>query len=651
MGTKLSKQNWYDVEVPSYLRAHGRRELITVSTLPLQEILDEEFQDLDLQACVADARSTGKLPPSYEDHPVVKEAPPNVPVVPLAVYVDGVNFGRTDSALGFWVYSLLGGIHHCAAVLRKSEMCRCGCRKWCSLYPIFAWLRWCLECLAGGVWPSCRHDGTAFGESDKQRAGKAGQELGWRGALLLLKADWAEVAATLGFMNWKSSDFPCNFCTCTLRTMFEIAGLSPVSFPHRLLDWDDYEGACAGCEIVRDFTADEIAILLGTLVYDKRKTAAGACGRALPADCLGLEKNDRLEPSRELPDIGLLDSVRGGVRLTFWRRSRERGVKHRNPIFCKRIGVTPSRTIAIDWLHCLSLGVFQDFLAFLMFAVMHVDMLFCALANAEVRAIIACSRIQSELFEWYGAEARQHRQHNRVQHIEPKCFGTVSAPCFSFHGAETNGFLEFSVAFLQEHRNLSRHEEWSRCAMLLCDIKTCIYEHPVSFPPRTMQAISQGRIAECRLLIARAKSYCTSASAMSPCAGILCEVHGGRQLVYSTADTNEAQAPSAFAFGGKDLPETWLLGCPCPPPVPTGPSSWWGLPPPRCSRSTSAPSSWWGLPPPRALPGAPTAPAPTRLILLGYRHLEPLTFPPGGLPPSPSLRGHFPGLGPACPDP
>ena len=74
------------------------------------------------------------------DHPVVKAS--STPVLPIALYVDGVPFIKQDSMTCFFVYSLVTHRRHLTATLRKSELCKCGCKAWCSLYPIFELLRW-----------------------------------------------------------------------------------------------------------------------------------------------------------------------------------------------------------------------------------------------------------------------------------------------------------------------------------------------------------------------------------------------------------------------------------------------------------------------------------------------------------------------------
>jgi hypothetical protein len=63
------------------------------------------------------------LPPSYYEHRVVKESTTE-PVYPFVLYADGIAFGRNETVLAFFIYSLLTGTRHLIAALRKTEMCR-----------------------------------------------------------------------------------------------------------------------------------------------------------------------------------------------------------------------------------------------------------------------------------------------------------------------------------------------------------------------------------------------------------------------------------------------------------------------------------------------------------------------------------------------
>ena len=100
------------------------------------------------------------------------------------------------------------------------------------------------------------------------------------------------------------------------------------------------------------------------LAYDKRSN--GSHGLALLGDvaldggvrlCVG----DRLEPSKSLPDVNaFLDLAVFPKQVTFWRPAAETLSRHRNPLF-QIVGVTPPRSLTVDWMHSLNLGVLLQF--------------------------------------------------------------------------------------------------------------------------------------------------------------------------------------------------------------------------------------------------------------------------------------------------
>ena len=151
-------------------------------------------------------------------------------VWPLALYVDGVPFQRRDSLIAFYVYNLVTQVRHLMAVLRKSGICTCGCQGWCSLSPLFFFLRWSFEALATGHAPQKRHDGQPFGPGDEQWAAQAGHRIA-KGALVQVKGDWAEFVRAFGLVAWNSTLHPCFCCHCTRDALYEVGHTSPVSGP------------------------------------------------------------------------------------------------------------------------------------------------------------------------------------------------------------------------------------------------------------------------------------------------------------------------------------------------------------------------------------------------------------------------------------
>jgi hypothetical protein len=239
---------FYSLSVPGADRADGGRIVRQLEVQPPHELLAEEVRgNPKVLEELAAARPHEEWARNYSEHPVVVANPAGT-VLPLAVYLDGVPFTRTDGFLGIWVYNLISWRRHLVAVVRKSEMCSCSCRKWCTLWPIFHWLAWSLRALAEGLAPATRHDGSPFFPNEHHRIAMAGKGI-VKGAVVLVKADWAEMTGSLGFPNWQTNRSPCLFCHCDKEGLYTLRGLSPVSFPAALKTEAECAAACAAAEV------------------------------------------------------------------------------------------------------------------------------------------------------------------------------------------------------------------------------------------------------------------------------------------------------------------------------------------------------------------------------------------------------------------
>ena len=168
----------YELEVPTYRKFDACRSTLKLPCVPGHESLFEEvsmFAD-DLKTQAKDKFDAFKFPPAFIEHPVRTSAADGELVLPIAIYIDGIAFAKRDSVTGFFFVNLLSGQRHLCCTLRKTASCTCGCRKWCTLWPVFKMLHWSSKALAEGVWPCQRHDLAEFlGESDAVRAASSGQ--------------------------------------------------------------------------------------------------------------------------------------------------------------------------------------------------------------------------------------------------------------------------------------------------------------------------------------------------------------------------------------------------------------------------------------------------------------------------------------------
>ena len=108
-------------------------------------------------------------------------------------------------------------------------------------------------------------------------------------------------------------------------------------------------------------------------------------------------------------------------------------------------GVSPGATIAIDWLHALSLGVFKSFATFVVHAFIDVNA-WCIPGGADDRRAGSTASIRAELFAWYASENKAGRFPNRVQDLTKGMLGESSDAVLGLHGAETNSFIHFLMA-------------------------------------------------------------------------------------------------------------------------------------------------------------------------------------------------------------
>ena len=183
--------------------------------------------------------------------------------------------------------------------LRKTLLCKCGCRGWCTLYNVFAYIEHGLKALRTGERLALRHDGDALSDSAAQLR-LAHPRFPFKAVLCQVKVDWGELAPTLGIPNWSSYHAPCPVCLTPLCNMFsgyEAASLRSLPWPEP--GEDAYEQSCNNCEIFVTFrTVFQVRRVLqqGGLTYMSGDRGRGlTVARDVPS--LHLLAGDRLEPS------------------------------------------------------------------------------------------------------------------------------------------------------------------------------------------------------------------------------------------------------------------------------------------------------------------------------------------------------------------
>jgi hypothetical protein len=451
------RQKWlYKMNIPGHAKFSASREVVATSVLAVHELLNDEFRkDPALSDKLLEPHPIWKTP-----HFIAQEGASDVPLFPLALYLDGVVFQKRDSVLGFWMYNILSGCRHLFCVLKKSCLCRCGCRGWCSVYQVFFFLHWCLEALQHGTFPSNRHDGNEWLPSDAMRTATSGNAMLMRGILVQIKGDWAEFAHSLAFPTWSHKEFPCIFCISSLADLFLLPGLCPTYCPLTLTDDASYLAACASCEIMVTLgSVASIRALTSILSYDKRKK--GSHGRALTHDVVvdgvSLLKHDRLEPSPALPDVGQLDGATPPIRVVFWRSSKQTRTTHRNPLFDLTLGISTA-CIAIDALHTLHLGVFKHFVQLVFWLLIDCNYCFdeatARMKTKEERYPMIVMRLRSDLWAFYDDYEKSvgHRV-TRLTDLTIAMLGENAKRKLKTKGAETRWLMPFALHMLVRYAN------------------------------------------------------------------------------------------------------------------------------------------------------------------------------------------------------
>ena len=115
----------------------------------------------------------------FADHPVVRQARIGglhwSQVLIVCLYWDGVQYTTRDNFLAFYLNDMRTNKIHLLFLYRKSDLCACGCRGWCSVYPLVLEL---------GL--NLRH----------------GAVDGFRVACLMTKGDWPAYTDIAGVRQW-----------------------------------------------------------------------------------------------------------------------------------------------------------------------------------------------------------------------------------------------------------------------------------------------------------------------------------------------------------------------------------------------------------------------------------------------------------------
>ena len=475
-------QDYYKLPVPAYSKRLQQRDTLLVSVLPPHECLHAEFcKDPDL---LQKARARD-WPTAFHKHPVMTKA--SGQAVPLALYLDGAQYSKVGATvLVFVLVNMVSGTKHLISTLNKRILCRCGCRGWCTLHPVLQFIAWSLDALATGTFPTSQHEGAPWPGGQESRSSLGGMPLACGiAAVQQVRGDWAEFSHSLGLPTWRSSNFPCLWCAADRDNLYNFTHEEDEADQWATTDHASYAEACEKCEIWVTISSPSVQQeIADKLFYDKR--TYGSRGRCLKQaiPILGLLSGDRLEPSAQVPNVGLFEDLDLPRTVCFWRVSEETLTKHRNPLFGSISGLS-LQSLKVDTLHCLALGVWQSACSAILQAMVDED-LYCAkeagATTVESRAQHTVTHVQAELTAFQSQLRRAGRSCTAVS------TDLGLPPNFRLKGGETKTFLLYLIDSLRHGRGqkLKQQEDMLQ-ALLALKANDTATEGPLKWPPAAQQ--------------------------------------------------------------------------------------------------------------------------------------------------------------------
>ena len=138
MAQKFDMPELTQVAIPAVSKRDNMREHMNCPIRLPSNIVKEAYKD------TADGGDGGDDPfmqlRVMREHPVVRRAlGEGVLASKIAVsslYWDGVAYTKKDTFVAFYFNLLRTNKIHLICLVRKNDLCGCGCRGWCSFYPI-----------------------------------------------------------------------------------------------------------------------------------------------------------------------------------------------------------------------------------------------------------------------------------------------------------------------------------------------------------------------------------------------------------------------------------------------------------------------------------------------------------------------------------
>ena len=136
--------------------------------------------------------------------------------------------------------------------------------------------------------------------------------------------------------------------------------------------------------------------------------------------------------------------------------------RHRNPLFSRELGVTPSRSLVVELLHAVFRGVLLIWCRVAVWALIVGGV--CGHSGGGGENIIAVVLVlRSRLMQFYPQQEKLNQEVlTRVADLTPSMLGSVNNPTLKTKGAEKWGLVLFLIAELRTHHARLPNAEGNR---------------------------------------------------------------------------------------------------------------------------------------------------------------------------------------------
>jgi hypothetical protein len=192
LAQKYERPNIKLIEVPANSKKSTIRETMMCPIRLPSQILSENYKNA---THIEPPGSDASVVSLFQEHPIVKRGLEMgmhwSRILGVVLYTDGVKYTTRDSFVGFFMTDYRTMHMYLCALFRKDDACKCGCRGWCTIFPILLELALDLR------------DSTI---------------LGFLIACLMTKGDWPAYCEIAGVRQWFWIRRKLNFKFCVHAT-------------------------------------------------------------------------------------------------------------------------------------------------------------------------------------------------------------------------------------------------------------------------------------------------------------------------------------------------------------------------------------------------------------------------------------------------